>query len=119
MNSKQIFREKMKWWLVKFILICAALFIALSMCFAKVHHTECEPSYSNEYYFEDGILEAEYVTARDAITANSIFAVNAAFDNICVGDDDQSLNILDIELKDNKLTIYKVHGDPIIINLDQ
>ena len=100
-------KTKFKYWLIKFVLVSLVLFTALIITLTKL---TAQPATDdpNSAIIADSIF----------CESGTVFAKNLDVKGHIYYDEDFEFNILDAEVKDGQLILYRAHGDPVILNLN-
>lgn len=107
MNQKEIWKIELKIWLIKFVLVSLVLFAVLAIAFPKLT-TQPATDDPNSAIIADSIF----------CESGTVFARNLDVKGHIYYDEDFEFNILDAEVKDGQLILYRAHGDPVILNLN-
>lgn len=107
MGSKEIYKIELRIWLIKFVLVSLVLFVALMIALPKLTAQPATDDPNSAIIADSVFCESGTVFARNLDVKGHIYY-----------DEDFEFNILDAEVKDGQLILYRAHGDPVILNLN-
>lgn len=107
MNQKEIWKIELKIWLIKFVLVSLVLFAVLAIALPKVTAQPATDDPNSAIIADSIFCESGTVFARNLDVKGHIYY-----------DEDFEFNILDAEVKDGQLILYRAHGDPVILNMN-
>lgn len=106
MNQKEIWKIELKIWLIKFVLVSLVLFAALAIALPKLTVQPATDDPNSAIIADSVFCESGTVFARNLDVKDHIYY-----------DEDFEFNILDAEVKDGQLILYRAHGDPVIFSV--
>lgn len=109
MNNNDVYKKELTSWIIKFCLIFVAICVVLFSC---LHVLIISSKNENE-----SPIKAVYADCVSCETG-TVFAKNIDVKEHIYYGEEYEFNILDAEVKNGQLILYRAHGEPVIFSLE-